>query len=238
MPHLGQVGSCWGWEQGRLGSCARAGWPQTSQNIACSRQQSNLQPRQPGHNSVLTFFGTAFEAFQGAMKRVMAKFKSVLPEGSLRARIRVTRRETGRAQLQQVDGQLQDTLGQEACGMIVVDAEGMPMKYDMLNVCSDVVGRQMSRMELDVPCESGRGWKRSGAHLDVDQEAEFDEKWQTDLREGARFLLQETWVPANDPHLDAKVFPCIHPYGTGSLLAEPGSGAGLCVQIWLRCLGL
>ena len=32
-------------------------------------------------------------------------------------------------------------------------------------------------------------------------------------------------VKANDPHLDAKAFPSVHPWGTGSLLAEPGSGS-------------
>ena len=32
-------------------------------------------------------------------------------------------------------------------------------------------------------------------------------------------------MKANDPHFDAKCFPCVHPWGTGSLLAEPGSGS-------------
>ena len=35
----------------------------------------------------------------------------------------------------------------------------------------------------------------------------------------------KTKVKANDPHYDAKCFPCVHPWGTGSLLAEPGSGS-------------
>ena len=39
-----------------------------------------------------------------------------------------------------------------------------------------------------------------------------------------RDSVRSPYVPANDPHYDAKAWPCAHPYGTGSLLAEPGSG--------------
>ena len=41
-----------------------------------------------------------------------------------------------------------------------------------------------------------------------------------------KHLLEETWVPANDPHYDAKLWTHLHPYGTGSMLAEPGAGSG------------
>ena len=56
----------------------------------------------------------------------MERFRSVLPEGSRRARIRLARRES----LQPVEGTLDDTLGEEACGMVeresiaVLDREG------------------------------------------------------------------------------------------------------------------
>jgi hypothetical protein len=104
---------------------------------------------------------------------------------------------------------------------MVVDFQGMPMKYDHLKIVSDVIGRQHTRIELDVPGLDGKGWRRSGSILDT---AELDERWRKDVQQGAQMLLEESWVPANDPHLDAKVFVCAHPYGTGSLLAEPGSG--------------
>ena len=58
--------------------------------------------RQPGNNKVLEFFGTAYEGFHGACKKMMERFRSVLPEGSRRARIRMTRRES----LQPVEGTL------------------------------------------------------------------------------------------------------------------------------------
>ena len=43
--------------------------------------------------------------------------KSVLPQGSLRARIRATSRELPHAR----DGTLADTLGEERIGMVIVD---------------------------------------------------------------------------------------------------------------------
>ena len=45
----------------------------------------------------------------------------------------------------------------------------------------------------------------------------MNQQWRHDIATGADFLAMETHVPANDPHYDAKVFPCVHPYGTGSL---------------------
>ena len=52
--------------------------------------------RQPGNNKVLAFFGTVFESFHQSCSQLMGRFKNVLPEGCLRARIRATRRESHR----------------------------------------------------------------------------------------------------------------------------------------------
>ena len=79
--------------------------------------------RQPGNNKVLEFFGTVFENFHKACQKLMGRFKSVLPEGCLRARIRGTKRETLNAK----EGTLADTLGEESHGLIVVDRGGIPM---------------------------------------------------------------------------------------------------------------
>ena len=74
--------------------------------------------RAPGNNLVLTFFGTVFESFHAACRKLMGRFKNVLPEGCLRARIRATKRET----LNPKEGCLGDTLGEESHGMVIVDA--------------------------------------------------------------------------------------------------------------------
>ena len=50
--------------------------------------------RQPGNNRVLEFYGTLYESFQQACKEMMGEFKGCIPEGSLQARIRATKRET------------------------------------------------------------------------------------------------------------------------------------------------
>ena len=173
-----------------------------------------------GNNAVLTFFGSVFECFTAACGKLASKFKSVLPEGSTRARIRATKRI--HENLQSCETNLGSTLGEETVGMVVVDLTGVPLKYDKLTVFSDVVATQATRLEIDVPGEGGRGWRRSGSSVHVDDD--LNEAWRKDVRAGVQHLLTETWVPANDPHFDAKAWPIAHPYGTGSLLSEVGSG--------------
>lgn len=73
-----------------------------------------------GNNRVLTFFGTVFETFVRACGLLMQKF--VLPEGSLRARIRASKNAN------MVDAELGTTLGTESCGMVVVDHSGFPLR--------------------------------------------------------------------------------------------------------------
>ena len=89
---------------------------------------------------------------------------------------------------------------------MVVDLGGIPLKYDKVSVFSDLVAKQVSRIELDVPRAEGRGWQRSGAVLDQDLHPDLDESWRRDLTDGAQHLLTETWVPANDPHYDSKMY--------------------------------
>ena len=176
--------------------------------------------RQDGNNKVLAFFGTVLESFRGACQTLMGRFRSVIPEGCYRARIRATRRESREPN----EGKLGDTLGEEAHGMVIVDASGHPMKYDALSVFEEVVATQSSRLEIDVPGPDGRGWRRTDSTVDTQQDDTLDETWRRDLAAGAAHLADETWVPANDPHYDAKVWVHMHPHGTGSLLSEPGSG--------------
>jgi hypothetical protein len=153
-----------------------------------------------GNNKVLTFFGTVFEQFTHACGQLMEKFRSVLPEGSTRARIRSTKRETR----EHYETELGATLGQENLGMVVVDLSGVPLKYDKLNVFQDIVATQATRLEIDVPGQDGRGWRRTGSSVDVGQ---FDDAWREKLNKGVQHLLTETWVPANVPSL-AFVLPC------------------------------
>ena len=176
--------------------------------------------RQPGNNKVLEFFGTTYEGFHGACKKMMERFRSVLPEGSRRARIRMTRRES----LQPVEGTLDDTLGEEACGMVVVDASGHPMKYDQLQILENAVASQHVRLEIDVPGAEGRGWKRTRSFADTQDDEVLNDQWCKDMQKGVSHILEETWVKASEAHYDAKLWPHVHPYGTGSVYSEPGAG--------------
>ena len=101
--------------------------------------------RQHGNNPILEFFGTTFEAFHSACSTLMSKIKTVIPEGSPRARIRATRREFRVPK----EGELGETLGEEAHGMVVVDAGGHPLKYDALSVMESIVAKQSVRLEVD-----------------------------------------------------------------------------------------
>ena len=194
--------------------------------------------RQPGNNKVLMFFGTVFESFTTASQQMMGRFKSVLPQGCLRARIRATKRESQHAK----EGTLADTLGDESHGLVVVDASGHPMTYNALTVMEEVVASQHSRLELDVPGEGGRGWSRTGSSVNLAEDAVLDEQWCRDIQAGAQHLRDETYVRVCEPHMDAKVWPHVHPYGSGSLLAEPGAGNPhrhaknrlLLIQSWFR----
>ena len=177
--------------------------------------------RQGTNNRVLQFFGTVYEAFQGACQKLMSRFEHVIPEGCNRARIRATRRESRDVK----EGTLAETLGEEAHGMVVVDSGGHPLKYDALSIMEEVVATQHSRIEIDVPMgPADRGWRRVEASVDTSSDPALDDLWRRDIAKGAQHLREETWVPANDPHYDAKVWPHVHPYGTGSLLSEFGAG--------------
>ena len=74
--------------------------------------------RAPGNTLVLTCFGTVFKSFHVACRKMTGRVKNVLPEGCLRARIRATKRET----LNDKEGCLGDTLGDESHGMVIADA--------------------------------------------------------------------------------------------------------------------
>ena len=54
------------------------------------------------------------------------------------------------------DGTLADTLGEETMGLVVVDPDGHPFKYNQLEVYESIVARQSVRIEVDVPGEGAR----------------------------------------------------------------------------------
>ena len=55
----------------------------------------------------------------------------------------------------------------------------------------------MNVLKLDVPRAGGKGWKRSNSEIDTQ---DLGESWVEEVSSGAKYLLEETWVKANDPH--------------------------------------
>ncbi len=166
----------------------------------------------------------------------MCSFNAPLPEGSLKARIRCTAREMKTFK----GGSLGDTLGDEPTGLVQIDFQGHPIRYDELGVYEEVIAESRAgcRLDLQVQTEGRTGWRNvSSLDLPAGQHS-----WREKLQRGAQQLREDTNVKASDAHYDAKLFPHVHPYGTGSLLAEFGSGAvqkhcrarALALQSWFR----
>ena len=191
---------------------------------------------QPGNNSVLQWYGPDLAKFDEGCRELMCQFNKPLPEGSTRARIRYTARECKDLQ----NGSLADTLGEEAEGFVTIDLQGHPIRYDKLGVYEEVVAEHRAcRLDLQVQTnKSGSAWQNVGSSVELGREGK---SWRASLREGAR-QLKNLDVKAGDPHYDAKLFPHVHPYGTGSLLSELGSGGhqklvrsrALSIQKWFR----
>ena len=57
-----------------------------------------------------------------------------------------------------------------------------------------ILAKRSVRIDIDIPGEGGRGWKRSGSSLELDTQCDLDDKWKEDLSTGAKYMLQETWA--------------------------------------------
>ena len=79
-------------------------------------------------------------------------------------------------------------------GLVVVDPDGHPLKYNQLDVYESIVARQSVRIAVAVPGDGGRGWKRAASSFEMDAQADLNDEWKADLATGARYMLQETWV--------------------------------------------
>ena len=197
--------------------------------------------REGSNNPVLKFFGQTFEDFSDACRALFSQFKHVLPKGSNRVRVRVT----GKDKLQAKESDLGSTLGDESSGLVVVDYEGHPVRYNQLEVYEQIVARHKS-LRFDVQAVGdGFTWRRTSSSLEIDEDTL--EGHRESISSGARALREDAFVKASarcvcfcvyvslhsvvhmqaisvsDPHLDAKIFPIAHPYGTGSLNCESSS---------------
>ena len=98
------------------------------------------------------------------------------------------------------DGTIGETLGDEARGLVVLDFEGHPHKFDQMEIMADVVAKEVNILKIDAPQKEGRGWKRT--YSEIDTQEHLGEEWRQDMARGARYVLEESHVKANDPHYD------------------------------------
>ena len=123
----------------------------------------------------------------------MAAFRTHLPEGSLKARIRATTRKSKKA----ADGHLGDQLGEESTGMVTIDFQGHPLQYDMLQVYHDIVA-QHTHCRLDLEAQGDRGGWRRASSINTEDEPQLDDNFRSDLRQGVRHLQTGTYVIASE----------------------------------------
>ena len=87
----------------------------------------------------------------------------------------------------------------------------------------DIVGTAHCRIQVDALTDERSkhwNWKNTGSI-----ELNLSDKHKTDISRGADHILAQTQIKASDWHYDAKIWPHMHPYGTGSAFSEVGSGA-------------
>ena len=104
--------------------------------------------------------------------------------------------------------------------MVVVDYDGHPQKYDAVEIMSQFVAKEVNVLKIDIPRAGGKGWKRAQSEIDT-QDADLGDAWCEAVSSGAKYVLEETWVKANDPHYDAKVWPIARLRFTASSCQKP-----------------
>eukprot|EP00973_Karenia_brevis_P030472 4201560-Karenia_brevis.AAC.1 len=100
--------------------------------------------REPGNNSQLRLFDTRHERLVHACDRLRAVLRSqgVLPEGAPRTKIQFTK-QLGRGAK---EGRLEETLGEECAGTVVLDANCNPLTYDDVRELTSMVATQDYRL--------------------------------------------------------------------------------------------
>ena len=146
--------------------------------------------RVPGNNPILRFYGEFFQDCSDACRALFAKFKYVLPKGNNRVKVRMF----GKDQLKAKEKEIGSTLGDETTGMVVVDYEGHPIRFNMLEVYKSIVAKHKS-VRFDVQAVGdGLTWRKASSSLEID-EGTFDDHCET-ISSGTHALIQDAFVKA------------------------------------------
>ena len=113
------------------------------------------------------------------------------------------------------EASLGDTIGSEDAVLVVVDPAELPRAWATVDTLAEVIGDSEYRLTASTTLP--------GALRDTAPAILSSEEARA-LRCAAESVRGQAKVTFGDYHLDAKLFPHLHPYGSGSLRAEPGSG--------------
>ena len=86
------------------------------------------------------------------------------------------------------DGALGDTLGDEAQGMVVVDFDGHPQKFDQMEILSQFVAKEVNVLKVDVPRAGGEDWKQTNSEIKT-QDADPGNSWCDEVFMDAKYVL-------------------------------------------------
>ena len=92
--------------------------------------------------------------------------------------------------------------------LAVLEPEQFPKSWAEINRFHDKIGSTRLRVQ------------RQGS---VGESVEVDEQLQSQTEQAAEDFSKDAYVKLSDSHLDAKCFPHMYPYGTGSTHSEEGS---------------
>lgn len=109
---------------------------------------------------------------------------------------------------------LGSTLGSDATALVVVDPNEMFTTWKSIDPLTEPIGEAEHR----ITAESTQGADASNTTVTLNA------RDAQDLQQTAESYRNIAKVTLGDQHLDAKLFPHRHPFGSGSLRAEEGSG--------------
>ena len=103
---------------------------------------------------------------------------------------------------------LGDTMGSEQAVLVMIDPAEFPKNWTSVNVLANQLGDAQYRVQADANPES----------------IPLPTEWGSMMQCAAADLGNSCHVSFGDRHLDAKMFPALHPHGSGSVYGEEGSG--------------
>ena len=161
-----------------------------------------------------------FKSHWSKLERVgplWAEVQAQIPQGRSNVPVRIRR---NRAMDAAASVTIGETLGSEDAVLVLVDPEDLPRSWATLDALAEPIGEAVPRASGEVADAGAARGAGQGGPMDIEMRPE----WFRDITAAVRDSEQSSTVTLGDNHLDAKLFPDLHPYGTGSLHGEEGSG--------------